>query len=640
MKEIILGTAGHIDHGKTTLIKALTGINTDRLKEEQKRGITIDLGFAHFTLPSGRRVGIVDVPGHEKFIKNMLAGAGGMDMVLMVIAADEGVMPQTREHLNILKLLNVSRGITVITKKDAVDEEWLELVIEEVKEQLKGTFLENAPIIPVSSVTGEGLKELVEAIDKICRVEFPRDLESPFRLPVDRVFTLQGIGTVVTGSLISGTVKVGDDVEIYPMGKKSRVRSIEVHGQSVDFALAGQRTALNLADVKKEDMERGNVIAPPGSLLAVTGAYAYLKLLEEAPKPVKNRERVRFHTGTKEALARLVLMEGEELSPGGESFVLIQLEEPVTCAYKDYFVIRSYSPATTIGGGRILFINPKRLRKGAREKGQAALAAALNGDLEDFITGLVEYFGREYMSLQEIRPYTAKSEKQVERAAKKLAGENKTVMINASGEKLIFSRAFYDTLTKEALAMVEDYHKKFPLSEGIPKEEFRSRINLEPKIFEALLENWINEGGLESAGNAVKRKGFSIQLSEGQYEVYEKIQELFRQGGWTPPTLDEVLAAFPQKREKQVKEVLFMLCNEGRLVKLSEEIFMSEEWIERALHLLQQFFVKNKELTVSAFRDMLGTSRKYALPLLEYMDSIKATRRVKNVRIAGSNLYG
>jgi selenocysteine-specific elongation factor len=640
MSNIILGTAGHIDHGKTTLIKALTGINTDRLKEEQKRGITIDLGFAHMTLPSGRTVGIVDVPGHEKFIKNMLAGAGGIDMVLLVIAADEGVMPQTREHLNILKLLNVKRGLIVLTKKDLVDEEWLDMVIEEVREEVRGTFLEKAPIIPVSSTTGEGLKQLVAAIDEMCREEFIKDRESPFRLPVDRVFSLQGIGTVVTGSLLCGMVKTGDEVEIFPEGRNTRVRSIEVHGESRDKAEAGQRTALNLADVKTGDIQRGDIVAPFGTLFSVSKAYAYLKLIDDAPGPLKNRARIRLHIGTKEALARVDLIDVEELSPGEESFVLLLMEEPIACVYKDYYVIRSYSPVTTIGGGQILFVNPKRVKKDRRKEALEALKRTFSGELKDFVVTLLRIFGREYLSLRDICPYAGKNVKQMGEVATALNAEGRALLLKVSGEDVLFDTSFYNDIARETLAIIQDYHKKFPLNEGIAKEELRSRINLEPGIFEALLGKWMNEGLVEGRGNIIKKKGFSVVLSPLQQEISGKIQQIFTESGWAPPTIEEVMSKFPSNQEKDVKDVLLRLTGEGKLIKINEDIYMSAEWVEKALHLLQQYFVENKELAVSAFRDMLGTSRKYALPLLEYMDSIKATRRVKEVRIAGSSLYG
>lgn len=638
MSHIILGTAGHIDHGKTTLVKALTGVNTDRLKEEQKRGITIDLGFTQLVLPSGKKIGIVDVPGHEKFIKNMLAGAGGIDLVLLIIAADEGVMPQTEEHLNILKLLDVKKGLTVLTKIDIVDDEWLELVKEDIKERIAGTFLEKAPIIQVSSVTGEGIDLLLKEIDEMCEEEIFKDIYSPFRLPVDRIFSLQGIGTVVTGSLICGKIKTGDDVQIMPKGIMSRVRSIEVHGETMDFAEAGQRTALNLADVKTADIERGDVMAPVGTLLPVTRAYAYFRLLESAVSPIKSRARVRIHLGSKEVLARIILLDKQEIKPGEEAFVEIIFEEYVACVYRDRFVVRSYSPLTTIGGGEFLYVNPKRLKGEARKKAVMSLMCVMKGGFEEFVLNLLAFFGREYMTISEIRPYTGKSYDQIQKVIQALLNNNKVITLKVGGEDIVIEKGIYFDMIKKTLAVLEDYHKKFPLREGMSKEELRSRTGHEPKLFESLLELWAKQDIIRSRGNMVKKAGFDVVLDEKQQEIYNKILELYTQKGWSPPSLDEVLEIFNDHNKDQARFVFFRLYDEGKLVKISEEIFMTSEWVYKAQQQLQQFFVNNKELTVSEFREMLSTTRKYAMPLLEYFDSIKVTKRVKDIRVPGVGL--
>lgn len=639
MSDVILGTAGHIDHGKTTLIKALTGINTDRLKEEQKRGITIDLGFAHMMLPSGRRIGIVDVPGHEKFIKNMLAGAGGIDIVMLVIAADEGVMPQTREHLDIMTLLEVNKGLVALTKKDLVDEEWLEMIEEEIREQLKGTFLENSPIIPVSSITGEGIQELVEAIDRLCKEDHAKDLDSPFRLPIDRVFSLQGIGTVVTGSLLTGVIKTGEEIEIFPQGIKSRIRSIQVHDENRDSAKAGQRTALNLVDVKTHEVKRGDVIAPVGALLAVTKAYGYMKVLKSAPAPLKNRNRIRVHTGTAETLARVTILDGDEIKPGDSGFVQFLFEEQVSCTFKDRFVVRSYSPVTTIGGGQILYVNPLKIKKTDKDRASAALKEALNGDLANFVLGFLDVFGNKYIPVKDIAPFTGKDKAEIIKAVQKLSKENKVVLIETRGEYIVFNRKYYDELTEKVCAMVEDFHKKFPLSEGMAKEEIRSRINLEPMIFENLLTKWVECGIYDIKGNTVKKKEFNVVLNKKQQQISDKILELYSSKGWMPPSLNELQQFFPESDPREVKEVLFRLSNLGKLIKLDEQLYISSDWVEKAKQLLQQHFKNNNQITLSQFREMLGTSRKYAVPLAEYLDSLKVTKRVKDVRVAGQNLY-
>ncbi|MCG0276703.1 MAG: selenocysteine-specific translation elongation factor [Thermosediminibacteraceae bacterium] len=638
MSNVIIGTAGHIDHGKTTLIKAMTGINTDRLKEEKERGITIDLGFAHLLLPSGRKVGIVDVPGHEKFVKNMLAGAGGIDLVLLVVAADEGIMPQTREHLNILQLLNIKKGIVVVTKKDLVDGEWLEMVKEDIEKELKGTFLENSPIMPVSAVTGEGIKELIEVIDRMTAETREKDLDSPFRLPIDRAFSIPGIGTVVTGSLVCGSIHVGETVEVFPKGFISKVRSIEVHGESKQSAYAGQRTAINLSDIKPEDISRGDVVSKVKAMMPVNRAAASFKLLKDAPRPLKNRERVRFHAGTGEVMARVNLIDGDELLPGKEAFVVFDFEEPVAVIYKEHYVVRSYSPITTIGGGQILFVNPAKFRRSMKDKVLEALQRAKEGDLEEFILGFVSVFGSSHLPLKDLVPYTGKSFEKIKEAAQGLSEKGKALVLRVGPEDEVFDKKFYEEKSAEAKKILENYHKKFPLSEGMAKEELRSRLNLTGKVFEAMLTMWMNEGLVESKGTIVHLKGFTPKVSGRQKEIAEKLLRKFKEKGWAPPSLDELMVSFTGEAG-EVKEVLNWLVSRGDIIKINEEIYMAREWVEKARELLQKFFNENSELTVAQFRDMLGTTRKYALPLLEYMDGIKVTRRLKDTRVAGIRLY-
>ncbi|MFO7152260.1 MAG: selenocysteine-specific translation elongation factor [Bacillota bacterium] len=638
MKGVIIGTAGHIDHGKTTLIKAMTGIDTDRLKEEKERGITIDLGFARLLLPSGRQVGIVDVPGHEKFVKNMLAGAGGIDLVLLVIAADEGVMPQTREHLNILQLLNVKKGIVVVTKKDLVDDEWLELVSDDIKKELKGTFLENSPMVFVSAVTGEGIEDLVQLIDRMTAENGEKDLDSPFRLPVDRAFSIPGIGTVVTGSLLCGRIRVGQTVEIFPKGLRSKVRSIEVHGESKDVALAGQRTAVNLSDVKPEDISRGDVVSEVKAMMPASRAAVWFKLLKDSPRALKNRERVRFHAGTGEVMGRINLLEGDELFPGGETFAFVDFEKPVAVVYRDYYVVRSYSPVHTIGGGQVLFLNPPRFKKSLKEKALEALKKAKDGDLKDFILGFVSTFGKPHVPIKDLVPHTGKNAGDLVKAAQSLAEEGKIVMLRVGAEDEVFGIEFYEEKRAKAKEILEKYHQKFPLSEGMLKEEFRSRLDLEGKVFEVLLGKWAEEGVVESTGKTVNLRGFAARMDERQKRVADRLLRELKEKGWAPPTIGE-LQSMLGSEAGSVKEVLNWLVSQGDAVKISDDLYLAKEWVDKALELLREYFRENEELTVAQFRDMLGTSRKYALPLLEYMDGIKATRRLKDVRLAGVKLY-
>lgn len=627
MSNIILGTAGHIDHGKTTLIKALTGINTDRLFEEKKRGITIDLGFAFLTLPSGRRVGIVDVPGHEKFIKNMVAGVGGIDIVLFIVAADEGVMPQTKEHLNILKILNIQKGLTVLTKKDMVDDEWLKLVIEDVSDEIRGTFLEKASIIPVSSVTGDGIPELIAAIEKMCSEEVLKDVSSPFRLPIDRVFTMPGIGTVVTGSLISGNANVGDAVEIFPIRKKSRIRGLQVHGKTVETVEGGQRTALNLTDVKVDDLSRGDVVTQPGALLPVTKALAYFKLLADVKDPLKNRERVRFHIGTKEVMARLALLDRDKLLPGKGTFVRVIFEETITCAYKDRYVVRSYSPITTIGGGKIIYVNPHRIKKSIREKTLKSLQEAYEGDLKEFILGLLEIFGNYYLKITEIAPYTGKSISQINQVVKTMVDEGLIEVFKLGGEDLFVDKNFYSKITEKALLLVENYHKKHPLSNGIAREELRSRIRIEPLLFDSFLNRWEDDKTLETVGSIVKKKNYTIKLTESQKLIYDKILKCYDEAGWAPPSINQISLKVSLKKEEEVKQMITKLVTDGKLVKINEELYMTKKWVDKAIQLLKSHYNNKQQINPSEFKNILSTTRKYAIPLLEYMDRIKITKR-------------
>lgn len=637
MSNIILGTAGHIDHGKSTLIKALTGINTDRLKEEKKRGITIDLGFAFIDLPSGRRIGVVDVPGHEKFVKNMMTGATGIDIVLLVIAADEGVMPQTIEHLNILELLEIDKGLIAITKKDLVDKEWLELVIEDTRDHVKGTFLEDAPIIPVSSTTGEGIDILLKEIDKYSSTEAKKDINSPFRLPIDRVFTLQGIGTIVTGSLASGNIRVGEEVEIFPRNVTSRIRSIQMHGKSYNYAEAGNRTALNLADVKTDEIKRGDVVSKIGALMPTKKAYVYFRLLEDAPHPLKDRERVRFHVGTKEVMARIELLDKKELIQGGKTYCLVHFEEPIVTIYKEHFIVRSYSPITTIGGGKILFINPAKVRKSKRSEVINALIKTYKGNEEDFILGFLSIFGKKYTDISNLCPYLGMNIDQVSKICKELLELDKIVLVKVGDKNYIFDKSFYEHLTESLIKQLKKYHKKFPISEGISKEELRSRLKLDIGIFESLLEGWEEQNLIEIRENIVKIKGFKVELNKRQQELYDDIFKIFNKQGWSPPSISDLVSEL-DATDKEIKELIYRLTYDGKLVKLAEDIFMSAEWIEKSIELLREFFGEKDKLTVSEFRKMLGTTRKFALPLLEYMDKLKITRRVEGIRIQGSKL--
>ena len=474
MKQIILGTAGHIDHGKTSLVRAVTGIDTDRLKEEKLRGITIELGFAHLDLPSGQHLGVVDVPGHEKFVKNMVAGATGIDIVAMVIAADEGVMPQTREHMEICTLLGVRHGLVVLTKVDLVDEEMLELATEDVQEFTRETFLENAPIIPVSSVTGQGLPEFTQALDALARQIPDRPPSSLFRLPVDRVFTMKGFGTVITGTLVSGRIQVGDAVMVYPSGITSKVRGIQVENQGVQTAESGMRTAINFQGLDKEAVQRGDVLAIPQALRSSYMVDIHFRYLASNSRPIKNRTRVRLHTGTSEILGNLILLEQDELAPGQETVAQLRLDTPVAIVKDDHFVVRSYSPVRTIGGGQVLNpIPPKHKRF------KAEVVQGLRGILSDGPEQLAGFHiaasGPLGASFADLRLMTNLTDKQLDATLQGLMSARTIIQVDKESRTFVHKSSF-EELVRETAEHLRGYHKAFPLKSGMSKEELKSKF--------------------------------------------------------------------------------------------------------------------------------------------------------------------
>jgi len=619
MKNVIIGTAGHIDHGKTTLIKALTGKDTDRLKEEKLRGMTTDLGFAYLDLPSGIRAGIIDVPGHEKFIKNMLAGAHGIDIVMMVIAADEGIMPQTVEHLQIISFLDVKKGIVVLTKCDLVDDEWLALVEEEVKEGLKGTILENAPVVPVSSTTGQGLDKLIAELDRLAQSIEERSHDGIFRMPIDRVFTVQGHGTVVTGTMISGTLKVGDEVVIYPKMLTSRVRSIQVYGQPVEAAYAGQRTAVNLSNVKVEELERGDVIAPKSALVPSRVLDVKLTLLSNA-KPLRNRSRIRFYVGASEVMGRVVLLDRDELRGGESCYAQMQLESFVCVLPTDRFVVRSYSPMETIGGGVVLVPNA---RKHKRYK-------------EQIINELynIEHKGKTFQVEQAV--YESGVAWTVEELTKKfgvgediLATSENLVKINQGSVTHVYHKLRYDQLKQQVKLLLEDYHKRFPLKEGMSKEELKEKVLREAKSkqFDVMLWLMQQDGLIEVREQMVWLKGFKPALSSKDEQVKERIIKALTESRFKPLRDDEILKSASEA------PVLHFLVKTGDVVKLPSGEYLSGSAVDEARSLLVGYLKEHGQITLGAFRDLLGVSRRDALALLEYFDAVKVTKRSGDVRV-------
>lgn len=633
MKNLIIGTAGHVDHGKTTLVKALTGIDTDRLKEEKERGISIELGFAELQLPGGKRAGLVDVPGHERFIKNMLAGVGGIDMALLVIAADEGVMPQTREHLDIVQLLQVEGGVVALTKVDMVDEEWLELVREEVKEFLKGTFLAAAPLVEVSAVTGQGLEELKKVLAEVAGNLKERITSGPTRMPVDRVFSVTGFGTVVTGTLVAGHLAVGDSVEVLPRGLAARIRSLQVHGKKAEQAVAGQRTAVNLTGLEVEEVPRGSLLATPGSLTPSYRVDVKLSLLDSA-RALKNRSRVRIYLGTSEILGRVILLDKSELEPGGISYAQLELEEVAVTAKGDRFVIRSYSPMRTIGGGKV--IDPvagkhKRLRKEVIE----ALLTRERGTPRE----LVEQFLNARPAVptpEEISGATGLELNETGRALDELVLDGAVVRLFFEGLYYYVAGGIYRKWSQEVISLAGSYHKKYPLREGFPKEELRSKkfSGLGQKQFQALLQGMEKDSLIKTGANSVALYGFEPNPGPGLEKGIAALEKMYLQQGCQPPAWTEAVKkqGLP---EGQTTEVMHYLLRRGSLIKVADELYFHPEALAGAREKLLTFLREKGQISVGEARDLLGTSRKFALPLLEYFDREKVTRRVGDLRVPG-----
>lgn len=634
MKNVIVGTAGHIDHGKTTLIKALTGRDTDRLREEKERGISIELGFTYFDLPSGRRAGIIDVPGHEKFIKNMLAGAGGVDVVVLVIAADEGVMPQTREHLNILSLLKVKKGIIALTKKDMVDQEWLDMIIEQVRDEIQDSFLKDAKIMPVSSITGEGLKELIAEIDSVTEVVEEKDTHEVFRLPVDRVFTITGFGTVVTGTLISGSISEGDKVEIYPKKIESRVRSIQVHEKSVKTAYAGQRVAVNIANVKLDELERGDVLAKPGSMEPTMMVDARLEMLKSDDKSIDNRDRLRLYHGTSEIMCRVVLLDREELKPGESAFVQLRLEELTACMKGDRFVIRTYSPMLTIGGGTILEPNPPK-RKRFKEDVLEELKIKEEGNPSEVVERYLIQNSDKYPEKRTVAKVVGNMEAGAfDRIIGELADKKLVFEFKAGDEVFLLHARYLKDVETKLNEILEAYHGKNPLKSGISKEELKTRIfeGIKPKLADLVFGYFEAEGIIVISSHYVAKRGFTVQFNKLQSQIRDIILKSYREKPYSPPKITELAEAGRLDRN-QCQVVYNALIDMGELVKLDEEVSISKEAFDEAVRLLREFLKANGQIQLGQFRDLLGTSRKYAMALLDYFDQNKITKRVGDNRM-------
>lgn len=639
-REIIIGTAGHIDHGKTALVEALTGINTDRLKEEKLRGITIELGFAHLILPSGRFAAIVDVPGHERFVKTMVAGATGVDLVVLVVAADEGIMPQTREHLDICRLLRVGKGLVALTKVDLVDEEWLQLVEEDLREFVRGSFLEGAPVVRTSTVTRQGINELLQRLDELAGQIGGRPPARFFRLPVDRSFTMRGFGTVVTGTLMAGRIREGDPVEIAPKGIRSKVRGLQVHNRPVKESLAGMRTAVNLQGVDKEQINRGDVLISLDSLPVTHMVDAYLEYLPSAPWKLKNRARVRFHAGTAEILARVVLLDREVLEPGEEAAVQIRLESPTVVVHGDPFVIRSYSPAQTIGGGVVLDGYPLKHRRHSAEV-MRHLAGLRDGDLSKVSLLLVKASGTKGLTRGELdRRLNLAEERWPEVSGSPLFMKGVREIDSGAGgrsrpEEILFvASETYARVRDEILKVLRDYGQAHPLEPGLPREDLRGRCRLRPsaRLFFQVLQELLEEGEVLAEGDRWRWKGHKVDLGGEQGARLEEMEAVFKDAGLQPPLQKEVEERFGLQ-EKEARDLLELLVRQGALVKVKEGLYFHAGQVRALQERLVAFLREKGEIQPLEFKEMTGLSRKYMIPLLEYFDRMKVTMRVGDKRV-------
>jgi selenocysteine-specific elongation factor len=628
MKKIVIGTAGHIDHGKTTLIKAITGIDCDRLKEEKDRGITTELGFAHYKFGNDLLLGIVDVPGHEKFIRHMVAGAWGIDMVLLIVAADEGVMPQTREHIDICELLGLSKGIVVITKKDLVDDDMVELVTEDVKDLLKGRLLEGATIIPVSSTTGENLEQLKNTIQNISAEIQERSGRGIFRLPVDRVFTLKGLGTIVTGTCISGSIKTGEEIEIYPLNKRAKIRNIQAYHEDTSEAIAGERVALNLHGLEKNDIDRGTIIGRPNTLILSNRIDVSLKYLKLPFKPIKNDSILRFHIATTQEEGRLILLDKDTIEPGEELFAQFVFPNPVVALPDDRFIIRGSYMIQTIGGGKILDITPTKHKR--KVSGLDSLYNLLKeGTYDDKTEYHILKGGYRGIDRSLLPVFTGRDTLYAVNTIEALMQLGKIKSIG----KTIVHMDYFTGYKKYLKQILTDFHEKSPLKIGISKEELRMKLPVvEPLIFQTALDECINEGAVETEKDKVRAKntGKSIDIEVERLE--NNILKILFSAGPTPPTLKE-LSIELKKSENQIRDIIEKLTYKGKVVKVKGDLYFHNDVIKTIKEKVTTYLKEKKEMTPVDFRSFFDISRKYMIPILEYLDEIKLTIRVGDKRV-------
>ncbi len=627
MKNIIIGTAGHIDHGKTTLIKALTGRNTDRWEEEQRRGITIDLGFTYFDLKSGDRVGIIDVPGHEKFINNMVAGVVGMDLVMLVIAADEGIMPQTREHMDILTQLGMKKSIIVLNKCDLVEEDWLELVEEEIREELEGTFLEHAPVVPISAVTKEGLDVLIDTIERLTSDEVEeKDTRTIPRLPIDRAFSLSGFGTIITGTLVSGTITKDSVLQMYPNEKECKIRSIQVHGENVDKCYAGQRVAINLSNVKKSEIKRGCVLAPVNSMKNTMMLDVKLEVTKSTLRVLTNHSRLHLFTGTSEILCRAVLLDKEEIGPGESGYVQLRLEEEIALRRGDRFVVRFYSPMETIGGGVVLEPNPTK-KKRFKPEVIEELRCKEAGSSEDVIEMHIKANGKSMINVVELSKLTALSMDEVVGDVESLTNQGLIRVFQAKKDCFTWHVADEQIMTENICKELQEYHKLHPYQYGMKKAEIHMKFmkTVKPNIFDMYIELLIEEEKLIRHNEYLHHVEFVLDKDERFKKIEKIIRQELSSAKYDFKKFSEL--SFGGMEANTVEDVLSVLQDEGSVVKVAEDIYTLQDLMEKATAIIKEKLAENNLITIAEVRDLLNTSRKSAKPILEYLDSIKVTKK-------------
>ncbi|WP_243313401.1 selenocysteine-specific translation elongation factor [Fundidesulfovibrio agrisoli] len=628
---VIMGTAGHIDHGKTTLVKALTGVDCDRLAEEKKRGITIELGFASMELPGGQTLGVVDVPGHERFVKNMVAGAAGIDFVVLVIAADEGVMPQTREHLEICTLLGVTDGVVALTKVDAVDEEWLALVTEDVRAYLSSSFLAEAPLIPVSAHTGQGLDALSAELARLAGDHAPKRRSDLARLPIDRVFTMRGHGTVVTGTLISGALHAGDEVALYPSGKVSKVRGLQVHGHTDDTARAGQRTAVNLMGLEVEDVERGEVLARPGTLFPSLAWNMEVTCLPSAHRGLRHRGEVHFHHGTREVMARLYFLDRDKLEPGQTALCQARFESPLAGVTGDRCVMRAFSPLRTVAGGTIISPLAGRVKRHGPEL--ALLGALPAAGPEERVALHLKLRGREGASFAALMVLTGLESRELDKALQGFSGKGKASLWDKESRQWI-SGEVLDELSAGLLEHLAAFHKREPLKQGVARGELASTWGrgLHPKLMHFLAERLIKAGRIAQEQELMRLPEHSVSLGTDQADLRKRLLDVYELGGLTPPNYKDVLELLGVG-QKEAQPVYKLLQDQGLISRIKEDMYFAVSALEGLKKTVAAYFAEHKELGPQDFRELTNLTRKFSIPLLEYLDKEKVTMRVGDKRL-------